>query len=56
MNVMFILHPKKAFSDVVEGVTSKNLSLGSLECLIFSFCVISALNLLVKQCTILQVF
>ena len=27
MNVVFVLHSKKAVSDVLEGVTSKNFSL-----------------------------
>ena len=54
---MFVLHSKKAFSDLLEGVISKNCSLALLAGLIPSFfCMTSALNILVIQFIILQVF
>ena len=56
MKVIFVLNSNKAFSDVLENVTSKNFSFAPLACLIPSFlCVTSALNFLVMQFTILQV-
>ena len=49
---MFIIHSKKAFSDILEGVTSKNFSLAAFAGLIPScICMTSALNILVMQFT-----
>ena len=57
MNVVFVLHSNKAFSDILEGVTSKTSSLSPLAGLMPPFfCMTSALNILDKQFTILQVF
>ena len=54
---MFVPHSKKAFSDILEGVTSISFSLAPLAGLIPSFfCVTCARNVLVMQLKILQVF
>ena len=54
---MFVLHSKKTFSDILEGVTSKTFSLPPLVGFMPSFfCMTSALNILVIQFTVLQVF
>ena len=55
MSVMSVLHSKRALSDILEGVTSKKVSLASLACLVLFFDA-SALTLLVMQFTIFQVF
>ena len=57
MNVLFVLHSKKALSDILEGVTSKTSSLAPLAGLMPSFfCMTIAANILVTQLKILQVF
>ena len=54
---MFVIHSKKAFSNILEGVTSKTFLLAPLANLIPSFfCLTGALNILAMQFTILQVF
>ena len=55
MNLMFFLHSKKAFSDVLEGVTSKNCLHTPRACLTPFFRFTSALTLLVMHFTISQV-
>ena len=50
---MFVLRSKKAFSDILEGVTSKTFSLAPFADLIPSFfCMTSAFNILAVQLTI----
>ena len=56
MNVIFVLHSKKAFFDVLEGVTSKNCSHARLTCLTPLFCFTITLNILVMLLKISQVF
>ena len=57
MSVMFVLHSKKALSDILEGMTLKNFSFAPLPCLVpFVLSETSALTLLVIQFSILQVF
>ena len=54
---MFVIHSKKAFSNILDGVTSKTFLLTPLAKLIPSFfCLTGARNILAMQFTILQVF